>query len=158
MLLTTIISIALRIPNYTPFLIEGNSMTPTIKNNQFVILKNHFPTSTYQRGEIIVFSHANQQTSNPYYYIKRIIGLPNEKIKINSLGVFIKPSDQEEYFKLNENYLTKEHSTFYGLEKNYTVPENSYFVLGDNRNNSQDSRSFTNPYINQNEIYGKLTQ
>jgi len=90
------------------------------------------------RGEVIVFK--NPQNTKEYY-IKRIIGLPGETIKIESDKVYIKKEGKEKFVQIDElDYLPEETRTF-GNIMALELEENQFFVLGDNRTNSKDSRN-----------------
>lgn len=96
-----------------------------------------------KRGDIIVF-HPPFETED--FYIKRVIGEPGDEVEIRSGKVFIYNNANPDGFVLDEPYLTKENqgktSTFSNKAvKRYKVPEGKYFVLGDNRRESTDSRS-----------------
>lgn len=112
-------------------LIPTGSMLPTIQLQDRVIVdKLLFKLSTIKRGDIIVFHPLKDVNSGGDYWIKRIIGLPGEKVEVKDGKVFINDCE------LTESYtMEKPNYTFAPI----TVPENSYFVLGDNRNNSLDS-------------------
>lgn len=96
------------------------------------------------RGEIIFFEYPDDETK---IYVKRIIGLPGETVEIIDGKVYVDGSLIEEDY-LNEP-MKKEN---FGP---YNVPENSYFVMGDNRNISVDSRYWTNKFVTRDEICGK---
>ncbi len=133
---------------YSPFMVEGDSMEPNLHSNQvFLIDKLQFKQDGLERGDVIVFSFDQE-----YFYVKRIIGLPGESVLLEDSEVKIK-DETGKYQALEESYLPKEFS--YGAERFFKVPENHYFVLGDNRSGSKDSRSFKDPYIDQNVIFGK---
>ncbi|MEK7172019.1 MAG: signal peptidase I [Patescibacteria group bacterium] len=96
-----------------------------------------------ERGDIIVFRPPHNEKD---FYIKRIIGLPGEKIKIQNGKVFVYNKEHQSGWELPEDYLSKENSgqTFpipSHLTANYEVPEGFYFTLGDNRKKSTDSRT-----------------
>jgi len=117
------------------FVVYGPSMEPNFWDEQRllvnkVVYRIHEP----ERGDVIVFHPSNRLRDN---YIKRIIGLPGESVKIENGAVYISKADGSVLI-LEEPY-TKEASKqpFYG----YEIPENEYFVLGDNRNNTNDSRN-----------------
>lgn len=99
------------------------------------------------RGDIIIFKYPDDEEEN---YVKRIIGLPGEKIQIIQGKVYINDSTEP----LEESYL-KEPANLedYGP---YEVPEGCYFVMGDNRNHSLDARYWVNTYVAKDKIIGKV--
>ncbi|MFH1392649.1 MAG: signal peptidase I [bacterium] len=110
-----------------PFKVQGASMEPNFTENDYLIIDEFTPRlKTYQRGDIVVFKHASS------FYIKRIIGLPNENIEIRDNKVYINS------LVLNEDYLTEKTSGTIDI----TLKQDEYFVLGDNRDSSSDSRSW----------------
>ena len=140
--------------NYSPFQVDGLSMYPNLNNREiFLVDKNDFRKDGLKRGDIIVFKLNQLFDNTNYYYVKRVIGLPGDNVKINKNGVYIKQGD-EPYQLLNEPYLHNHHFN-YGDERFFQVPEGSYFVLGDNRDASKDSRYFDYPYISLGQIMGK---
>ena len=100
-----------------------------------------------QRGDIIFFYFPDDETQK---YVKRIIGLPGEYVYITNGKIYI--NDNEE--PLEEPYLKEEWTKGTGTFS-FEVPENCYLVLGDNRNNSLDSRFWINPYVSEEKIIGK---
>lgn len=136
----------------SPHTIDGPSMEPNFCNGDLVLADQLTPRfQNYQFQDVIIFKHDAQND-----YIKRIIGVPGDRIKIEGGSVYRNGE------KLNEPYLPQGRPTniFAGSQmvegKEYTVPENRYFVLGDNREKSVDSRSFLfiNPDVN--TIKGKI--
>lgn len=118
--------------------IRGKSMYPTLKNGETVITSNN---RTFQRGDIVSFLVTQQGYIR--ILIKRIIGLPGDKIVIRNSDNYLIINDKwqsEKYLKsmYNKNY----RSTKGGLAKMYKVPEGHFFMLGDNRRDSFDSRNF----------------
>ncbi|HOB20617.1 MAG TPA: signal peptidase I [Candidatus Atribacteria bacterium] len=110
-------------------LVEGSSMRPTLNNNERVILyKTGYLLGTPRRGDIIVFRTPKDQRVN---YVKRVIGLPGETVRITDGTVYVNG------VPLTENYILAPPMQDYDELK---IPEGMYFVLGDNRNNSKDSR------------------
>ncbi|MGN6711139.1 signal peptidase I [Anaerocolumna jejuensis] len=98
-----------------------------------------------QRGDIIVFKFPDDESQE---YLKRIIGLPGETINIKDGKVYINDSKTP----LKEDYLKETPTGDYGP---YTVPEDSYFLMGDNRNISFDSRFWKHTFADKEEIIGK---
>lgn len=115
-----------------PFLVSGASMAPYIDHGNYLIVDELTPRfQEYQRGDVVVFRYPN----NPdIFYIKRIIGLPGERIQIKDGGVSINGRE------LRESYLDSGTRTF-GNSDTFLSPD-EYFVLGDNRDNSSDSRTW----------------
>ena len=109
--------------------IEQTSMTPNITEGQRVFVnKTAYIFGNPARGDIIVFHNPDLNNGQPL--IKRVIGLPGETVTIKSGSVYIDGSPlKEPYLKESPNYILA----------GYTVPQNHYFVLGDNRNGSYDS-------------------
>ena len=122
-----------------PFIVSGSSMFHTFVNNQYLIvdeLSYHFHTPA--RNDVIIF-HYPKNTS--LYFIKRIIGLPNETIIISHGVVTIKNATHPDGFILAEPYINE---PFAGGDGTYTTGPDEYFVMGDNRNYSSDSRVWGN--------------
>lgn len=99
-----------------------------------------------KRGDIIIFPYPDDETQN---FVKRIIGLPGEKVDIIGGSIFINDSTEP----LKEVYLKEEMKSG---EYHFVVPENSYLVLGDNRNLSKDARLWNNKYVSKDKIIGKV--
>ncbi|WP_434510933.1 signal peptidase I [Desulfitobacterium sp. AusDCA] len=107
------------------------SMLPTIQlQDRVVVDKIAFKFSNINRGDIIVFRPPSEVDSSGTDWIKRVIGLPGETVEIKNGKVFINGSELSELYEMEKPNYT------YGPT---IVPENSYFVLGDNRNQSLDS-------------------
>ena len=104
-----------------------------------------------ERGDIIIFDYPDDESKT---YVKRIIGLPGEIIEITEGKVYIWEDETgENKTLLEEPYLLEEPKGSYGV---FHVPEDSYFVLGDNRNESHDSRKWTNKYVSRKKIRSKV--
>jgi len=138
-----------------PVVVEGESMYPTLHTKDQLLIEKVTPLfSGYVRGDILVVHPPNMDYIN---YIKRIVALPGEKVKIHNCQVIIRTADGE--FSLDESaYLDKNVCTTGGRVLRdgweYSLADDEYMVLGDNRNNSQDSRNLG--FIKKNRIQGKL--
>jgi signal peptidase I len=138
----------IRIFLVSPFQIEGNSMLDTLKDRQYIIIDkfSYRFVRDPMRGDVVVF---RPPTDPKRHYVKRIIGLPEDEVIIRDGYVFL--ADDDQLLKLDEEYLNSHNQsrTFRSPvsggdtnEERYRVPEGSYFLLGDNRQSSFDSRSF----------------
>jgi signal peptidase I len=133
-----------------PFEVDQNSMMPTIQPGEYVLIDKLTPRfNDYRRGEVIVFQppEAYQQGGIPF--IKRVIGLPGDTVSLENGNVFV-TSPGGSPVRIDEPYVRRDDSgeTFPTQPRDadstsqWTVPEGSYFVMGDNRPESQDSRVF----------------
>jgi signal peptidase I len=123
----------------TPALVNGASMEPSLYNNEVLILnKLKSNIKDFNRFDIIVFKYNGENL------IKRVIAFPGEKIEYKNNKLYI--NDEEIITK--ENFEKTEDFSF-------EVPENSVFVLGDNRDDSKDSRYFGS--VNEENIIGKIS-
>lgn len=136
-----------------PFYVKGASMEPTFHDHEYLIIDEiSYRFNTPSRGEVIVFRYPQ----NPQeYFIKRIIALPSEKIEIIDGDIFIYNRENPDGFRLDESaYLSANVKTYNVEEGSVSLGDNEYFVLGDNRYASKDSRSF-GP-LNKGFITGKV--
>lgn len=133
-------------------IIPSNSMENTIMTNDRIIGNRlAYLFTSPKRGDIVIFKFPDDETKN---YIKRVIGLPGETIEIYDGAVYIYDAEgnlTEGPFE--ESYLKEEMYTA-GIQS-FTVPEDCYFMLGDNRNTSLDARYWINPYVHEDKILGK---
>lgn len=119
-----------------PFLVKGASMEPNFQDGNYLIIDEvTYQLREPQRGEVIVFKYPRDPKQ---YFIKRIVGLPNERVEIKDQKIKIYNSQNPDGMELNESYLQPSDAT----KGNITVQlsANEYFVLGDNRPFSSDSR------------------
>ena len=136
-----VISLAIIIPIryflFQPFFVRGASMEPNFKNGEYLIIDEiSYRFNEPERGDVIIFKYPKDPSQ---YYIKRIIALPKEVVRINDGKITIFSRDNPAGFILDESYLSEENRFTSGnLEIN--LDENDYFVLGDNRQASSDSR------------------
>ena len=129
-----------------PFLVRGESMFPTFNNLDYLFIeKISYYFSSFKRGDVIVFRSPINESE---FFIKRIIGLPGEKIEIKKGKIIIIKDDKN--IEIEEPYINDL------LNKNLeaTINDNEYFVLGDNRNKSFDSEEWGN--LKKNKIIGKV--
>ncbi|KKU91231.1 MAG: Signal peptidase I [Microgenomates group bacterium GW2011_GWA1_48_10] len=130
--------------------VVGASSYPTLKNGErYVVDKISYRFNAPQRGDFVVI----RSPRNPNVdFIKRVVGLPGETIRISAGKVYINGS------LLPEPYLSKgdatEPESFLGENEDFVIPENHLFIMGDNRANSSDSRDF-GP-VTQSDIIGKF--
>jgi signal peptidase I len=132
--LAVIIVLPIRLFVAQPFIVDGESMHPTFENGDYLIIDEftyHFAAP--QRGDVIVFRYPG---NTKIFYIKRIVGLPGETIHINSGKVTVTKTNGSS-LELNEPYAVVEDATY---TLNTTLGSDQYFVMGDNRPESSDSR------------------
>ncbi len=138
---TTVVALSIFVVAYLfliqPHEIKGNSMEPNLHNNEYILTdKISYRFSEPKRGDIIIFKAPNNPEVD---YIKRIIGLPGERVKIQNGQVYINGKI------LNEPYikdLTNLSSGYMKEGEEIVVPEDEYLAFGDNRPHSSDSREF----------------
>lgn len=139
---TVIISLAIILPiRYfviQPFMVDGASMEPNFYNKQYLVINEiSYRFQEPSRGEVVVFKNPQNHRE---YYIKRIIGLPGEIIKVENGQVYIQEIGKDNFIQIEEiDYLPEDTKTF-GNIHDLKLKNNEYFVLGDNRKNSKDSR------------------
>ena len=126
----------------------GDSMNPVLYNKDVVLVNRIvYDASTPKRGDIIVFKPKGNE--NTHYYVKRIIGLPGETLEIIEGTVYVDGK------KLEESYSTTEIKDVGIVTEKIELGGDEYFVLGDNRENSEDSRMADVGNVKRSHIYGK---
>ncbi len=121
-----------------PFLVSGSSMVPNFSDGDYLLVDEvtyHFRQP--ERGEVVVFRYPKEES---VYFIKRIIGLPGEEVRVQNGRVTVFNSEHPDGFTLDERYLPGGTTTAGNGE--FQVPSDGYFVLGDNRPYSFDSRNW----------------
>src|SRR5271166_2760444 len=129
---------------YQPVKVEGTSMMPSLADHERIFVNKFvYRLEPIERGDIVVFRYPRDPSQS---YIKRVIGVAGDHIHIDGGQVYL--NDQP----LDEDYVPPAYTDVQSLQE-MVVPAQSYFVLGDHRNMSRDSRDF-GP-VNQSYIYGK---
>ncbi len=165
--LAFIIIVPIRVFLFQPFFVQGASMEPNFKDGQYLIVNElgykktdigagnaHFfsvePFKNLERGEVIVFRYPK---SPEQFFIKRVIGLPGEKIEIKDGIVRIYNPEYPDGFILDESdYINSDIKTSGNISRQ--MEDNQYFVMGDNRSASHDSRSW-GP-LNKDNVMGRV--
>ncbi len=134
---------------FRPYQVNGHSMDPNFQNGEYVLTNLiQMRLSSLKRGDIVVF---NSPVDKEKDYIKRIIGLPGDTVKIDNGEVFVNGTQLSQSF-LPSNVRTAA-GDFLGEGQEVIVPESSYFVMGDNRGASSDSRQWG--FVKKDEVIGK---
>jgi signal peptidase I len=135
-LIALVISLPIRFFIAEPFVVNGASMDPTFSTGQFLIVDRlSYRFDTPQRGDVVVFKYPENKS---VYFIKRIIGLPGETLSIKNGNVSITNAEYPNGLSLDETYIDPSHRSY---ESTTTVlGPDQYFVMGDNRSQSSDSR------------------
>ncbi len=154
----------------SPFQVEGSSMVDTLIDKEYIIInKFSYLIGHPVRGDIVVF----RPPSDPKkFYVKRVIGTPGDAVTIKDGYVYLKTPQDKEMRKLDESEYLNPHNLGHTYRHppssgdttsvTYEVPAGSFFLLGDNRQGSLDSRSFTAEngktisYVVENEIKGRV--
>lgn len=130
--------------------VPSGSMEKTIMTGDRMIGNRlAYINSDPERGDVIIFKFPDDESQ---FFVKRIIGLPGEKVTIKEGKVYINDSETP----LEEPYLPEEWTTL-NDDLEYTVPTESYFVMGDNRNHSNDARLWTNTFVKKDAILAKAS-
>jgi len=121
-----------------PFLVSGSSMSPNFSNGDYLLIDElTYRFRMPERGEVIVFKYPNDEST---YFIKRVIGLPGERVEIKDNEITIFNKEHPEGFLLKENYLPTAIVT--SGNESVELAAGQYLMLGDNRSFSFDSRSW----------------
>jgi len=122
--------------------VTGTSMTPTLTNGTVVVCKR---TTSLKRGDIVAFYYNNK------VLLKRVIGLPGDYIEVRTDGTVLVNNEA-----IDEPYIDSPSYGENDLTYPYQVPEDRYFVMGDHRSTSVDSRSKTIGCVSEEEVLGKV--
>lgn len=133
-LIALFVVIPIRIFIAEPFVVSGASMIPTFANGDYLIIdKISYSLSEPKRYDVVVFRYPGDTTK---FFIKRIIGLPNETIDIKGSDVTIINEANREGFKLDQSFV----KNLANNDTHFELKSDEYFVMGDNRSASSDSR------------------
>jgi signal peptidase I len=143
---SVLIAVILIVFIYQPVKVEGTSMMPTLTNEERIFINKfiyHYGLGNIERGDMVVFWYPLDTSKS---YIKRVIGVPGDVIKIDVGQVYVNGNP------LEEDYVPEEYRdrVSWGPER---VPPDRFFVLGDHRNSSNDSRAWG--FVDRKYIYGK---
>jgi signal peptidase I len=117
-----------------PFVVSGSSMVPTFENGEYLIINEvTYKLNDPQRDDVIVFRYPNDTTK---FFIKRIIGLPGETIDIKGNDITITNETHKNGFKLDQPFVKNLSNN----NMHFVLRSDEYFVMGDNRSASSDSR------------------
>jgi signal peptidase I len=146
---SVLIAVVLIVFIYQPVKVEGTSMTPTLQNDERIFINKftyRFGLASIAQGDTVVFWYPQDPTKS---YIKRVIGVPGDRIRVDGGQVYVNGR------LLEEDYvppINRDNVSWKDGEEQ-TVPNDNYFVLGDHRNSSSDSRTWG--YVPRDKIYGR---
>jgi signal peptidase I len=145
-LIALVIIVPIRYYIFKPYVVSGSSMQPNFHDNQYLIIDElSYRIGDPERGDVVVLHYPRDPKQD---FIKRIIGLPGEKVKIENGEVIIINAEHPAGVTLDEDYLPNQGLTYeqdpivVGGSKVLTLGKDEYFVLGDNRLASSDSRTW----------------
>lgn len=131
---------------FQPFIVSGSSMEPNFSNGQYLIIDEiSYRFNEPQRGDVVVIRYPKDRKQ---FFIKRVVGLPGETVTVDNGRVTIKNDKNPEGVTVNETYLPSQGLTFphntaiVGGRKTLTLKDGEYFMMGDNRLASSDSRDW----------------
>ena len=149
-ILSIVIVLPIRMFIAQPFVVSGSSMDNSFKNGNYLIVDElSYRFEAPKRGEVIVFKVpekalelSHYAIDKTVYFIKRIVGLPGETVQIDGDKVTIFNTENPKGLVLNEpySYIDKLSPYYTAVNEKVTLGANEYFVMGDNRHNSSDSR------------------
>jgi|SRR4051812_43530740 len=149
LIFSVLIAVVLIVFIYQPVKVEGTSMMPTLTDQERIFINKftyRFGFGSVSRGDTVVFWYP-QDTSKSY--IKRVIGVPGDRIRVEGGLVYVNGTPLQESYVPPEN----RDSNSWRDGEEQVVPDGRYFVLGDHRNQSSDSRMWG--YVPRENIYGK---
>ncbi|MDP9172158.1 MAG: signal peptidase I [Acidobacteriota bacterium] len=144
--ISVVLAIVLIVFIYQPVKVEGTSMMPGLNDQERIFINKYeykLSSDAIRRGDLVVFHFPLDRSQS---YIKRVIGLPGDYVEIQDGTVYLNGN------RLEEPYLIDEYRDHLSRPKE-VVPMNNYFVLGDHRSSSNDSRMWG--FVDRRDIYGK---
>ena len=157
-LFALVIIVSIRYFIFQPFIVSGSSMEPNFSNNQYLVVDEiSYHLGSPQRGDVVVLHYPKDESQ---FFIKRVIGLPGEKVEIDNGKVTIINAEHPQGFVLDETYLPSQGLTYphdpsiVGGQNILTLGSDEYFMLGDNRLASSDSRDWG--VLKRSEMVGKV--
>ena len=149
LIFSVLIAVVLIVFIYQPVKVEGTSMMPTLTDQERIFINKftyRFGLGGIERGDTVVFWYPQDPSKS---YIKRVIGIPGDHVRVESGQVYVNGR------ALLEDYVPSENRDYTSWRdgQEQVVPANRYFVLGDHRNQSSDSRTWG--YVPRENIYGK---
>ncbi|MCC8073140.1 MAG: signal peptidase I [Clostridiales bacterium] len=149
--IAVIVAILLKTFVFANAVVPTGSMLNTIQlNDRIIASRLAYINDDPERYDVIIFKYPDDEEQ---CFVKRVIGLPGETVEIVSGVVYVTKTDGTT-IQLDDSFVT--NCEPYGDFGPYEVPEDCYFVLGDNRNDSWDSRYWTNTYVEKDKILGKV--
>ncbi|MGD1073116.1 MAG: signal peptidase I [Bryobacteraceae bacterium] len=144
--ISVVLAVVLIVFIYQPVKVEGTSMMPGLTDQERIFINKYeykLGVGAIARGDLVVFHFPLDRAQS---YIKRVIGLPGDSIEIDEGTVYVNGN------KLDESYVPEEYRDHVTVLRE-SVPANKYFVLGDHRSSSNDSRVWG--FVDRTDIYGK---
>ncbi|MBP9712036.1 MAG: signal peptidase I [Candidatus Pacebacteria bacterium] len=136
-LIALAVVIPVRILVAQPFIVSGSSMVPTFANKNYLIINElSYRLGDPERFDVVVFRYPGDTSK---FFIKRVIGLPNETVDIKGNVVTITNNEHPDGIILDQPYVKNAGND---LPKRYVMKDSEYFVMGDNRSGSSDSRAW----------------
>lgn len=137
-ILAVVIVVPIRVYIAQPYIVSGSSMYPTFENGQYLIVDQiSYRFENPMRGDVIIFRFPQDPSK---FFIKRIIGLPGESVRSHNGTVTTKTPGEEAWTTISEEYLPQTPTDNFEV----TLADDEYFVMGDNRGASLDSRVWGN--------------
>jgi signal peptidase I len=143
---SVLIAVILIVFIYQPVKVEGTSMMPTLTDQERIFINKftyHLGLGSIERGDMVVFWYPLAEDKS---YIKRVIGLPGDTVYIDAGQVYVNGRP------LTESYVPEDYRDRVSWEEHH-IPPGEYFVLGDHRSSSSDSRTWG--FVKREKIYGK---